>query len=104
MSKEMHRYTVYLYLETALHVSCGTSTHHQERIQLCLHHLVFGTPVLLSAAIVEEFISDYIKSRCEGIVRNNKFDERYANFRFSWQIGFVAHVDGKIERYFLEKL
>ena len=25
----MQRYTVYLYLETALHVSGGTSTHHQ---------------------------------------------------------------------------
>jgi hypothetical protein len=47
-------YTVYLYLETALHVSGGTSTHHQERIKLYLQHLVFVTPVLLSAAIVEE--------------------------------------------------
>jgi len=27
-----------LYLETALHVSGGTSTHHQERIQLYLQH------------------------------------------------------------------
>jgi len=26
----MQRYTVYLYLETALHVSGGISTHHQE--------------------------------------------------------------------------
>jgi hypothetical protein len=50
----MQRYTVYLYLETALHVSGGTYTHHQERIQLCLQHLVFVTPLLLSAAIVEE--------------------------------------------------
>ena len=31
---KMQRYTVYLYLETALHVSGGTSTHHQARIQL----------------------------------------------------------------------
>ena len=30
----MRLYTVYLYLETALHFSDGTSTHHQERIQL----------------------------------------------------------------------
>ena len=51
---KMQRYTVYLYLETALHVSDGTSTHHQERIQLYLQHLVFVTPLLLSAAIVEE--------------------------------------------------
>jgi hypothetical protein len=50
----MQRYTVYLYLETALHLSDGTSTHHQEGIQLYLEHLVFVTPLLLSAAIVEE--------------------------------------------------
>jgi len=35
------------YLETALHVSGVTSTHHQERIQLYLQHLVFVTPLLL---------------------------------------------------------
>jgi hypothetical protein len=50
----MHFYTVYLYLEIALRISGGTSTHHQERIQLYLQHLVFVTPLLLSAAIVEE--------------------------------------------------
>jgi hypothetical protein len=50
----MQRYTVYLYLETALHVSGVTSTHHQERIQLNLQRLVFVTPLLLSAAVVEE--------------------------------------------------
>jgi hypothetical protein len=42
------------YLETALHVSGGTSTHHQGRKQLYLQHLVFVTPLLLPAAIVEE--------------------------------------------------
>jgi hypothetical protein len=41
-------------LETALHVSGGTSSHHQERKQLYLQHLVFVTPLLLSVAIVEE--------------------------------------------------
>jgi hypothetical protein len=54
ISNKMLRYTVYSYLETALHVSGGTSTHHQERIQLYIQHLVFVTPILLSAAIVEE--------------------------------------------------
>jgi len=54
ISEKMHRYTVYLYLETAIHVSGGTSTHHQERIQLYLQHLVFFAPLLLPAAIVEE--------------------------------------------------
>jgi hypothetical protein len=42
------------YLETALHVSGGTSTNHQERKQLYLQRLVFVTPLLLSAAVVEE--------------------------------------------------
>ena len=38
------------YLETALQVSGGTTTHHQERKQLYLQHLVFVTPLLLPAA------------------------------------------------------
>jgi hypothetical protein len=50
----MERYTVYLYLEIALHVSGGTSTNHQEHTQLYLQHLVFVAPLLLSAAVVEE--------------------------------------------------
>jgi hypothetical protein len=54
ISNKMQRYTVYLFLETALHVSGGTSIHHQERIQLYLQHLVFVTPLLLPTAIVEE--------------------------------------------------
>ena len=39
------------YLENALHVSGGTTTHNQERKQLYLQHLVFVTPLLLPAAI-----------------------------------------------------
>jgi hypothetical protein len=54
ISNKMQRYTVYLYLKIALHVSGGTSTHHQKSIQLYLQHLVFATPLLLSAAIMEE--------------------------------------------------
>jgi hypothetical protein len=54
ISNKIQRYTVYLYLETALRVSGGTSIHYQERIQLYRQHLVFVTPSLLSAAIAEE--------------------------------------------------
>jgi hypothetical protein len=54
ISNTMQRYTAYLYLETALYISDGTSIHHQERIQLYLQHLAFVTRLLLSAAIVEE--------------------------------------------------
>jgi hypothetical protein len=59
----MQSYTVYLYLETALHVSGGISTHHQERIQLYLQYLVFVTPLLLSAAIVEELKPFWVLTR-----------------------------------------
>jgi hypothetical protein len=50
----MQRYTVYFIWITSLHVSGGTTTCHQEPIQLYLQHLVFVTPLLLPAAIVEE--------------------------------------------------
>jgi hypothetical protein len=51
ISNKMQRHTVYLYLETALQISGGNFTHHQERIQLYLQNLLFVTPLLLSAAI-----------------------------------------------------
>jgi hypothetical protein len=54
ISNKLQSYTIYLYLKTALHVSGSISIHHQEFIQLYLQHLVFVTPLLLSAAIVEE--------------------------------------------------
>jgi hypothetical protein len=50
----MQRYAVYFIWKTALHVSGGITTHHQECKQLYLQHLVFVTPLLLSAAIMEE--------------------------------------------------
>ena len=55
ISNKMQCYTVYLYLETALHVSGGTSTNHQERIQLYLQHLVFVTPWKYHPKHVEQF-------------------------------------------------
>jgi hypothetical protein len=52
------------YLETALHVSGGASTHHQERIQLYLQHLEFVTPLLLTAAIAVCSSNGVANSRC----------------------------------------
>jgi hypothetical protein len=46
------------YLETALQILGGTSTHHQERKQLYLQHMVFVTPLFLPAALVEEIFYD----------------------------------------------
>jgi hypothetical protein len=51
ISNKVQHYTVYLYLKTALHVLGGTTTHHQERKQLYVQHLVFVTLLLLPAAI-----------------------------------------------------
>ena len=47
--------TQFIYFwKTALHVSGGISTHHQEHTQLYLQYLVLVKPLLLPAAIVEE--------------------------------------------------
>jgi hypothetical protein len=50
----MHMLQSLFYLITALHASGVIITHHQKRIQLFLQHLIFVTPLLLSAAIMEE--------------------------------------------------
>jgi len=50
----MQRYTFNLSLETALRVSDGISTHHQEHTQLYLQNLAFVKPLLLPAVIVGE--------------------------------------------------
>jgi hypothetical protein len=43
ISNKMQRYTVYLYLETALHVSGGTYTYHQERTGLSVLWVAYAT-------------------------------------------------------------
>ena len=52
------------YLETALHVSGGTTTHHQERKQLYLQHLVFVAPLLLPATIAAGSSRGVTNTRC----------------------------------------
>jgi hypothetical protein len=83
ISNKMQSYTVYLNLETDLHVSGGTSSHRQERIQLYLQHLVFLTPLLLPAAIVEEL--ELVGVCCEGrtppTAHSNRFKLSHASGR-----------------------
>jgi hypothetical protein len=60
ISNKMQSYTVYLYLETALHVLGGTSTHHQEHIQLIyriwyLSHRYCYLPLSYHPKHVEQF-------------------------------------------------
>jgi hypothetical protein len=52
------------YLEIALHVSGGTTTHHQERKQLYLQHRVFVTPLLLPAAGAAGNSNGVTNTRC----------------------------------------
>ena len=67
------------YLETALHVSGGTTTHHLERKQLYLQHLVFVTPVLLPVAIVEELVGAGL-SVLLVVIFDNSFSQQYSLF------------------------
>jgi hypothetical protein len=53
-----------LYLETALHISGGTSAHHQERKQLYIQHLLFVTPLLLPVAIAAGSSNGVTNTRC----------------------------------------
>jgi len=43
----MQQYTVYLYLQIALHVSGVISTHHQELISIYVQYLALLRPLLL---------------------------------------------------------
>jgi len=52
------------YLETALHVSGGYTTHHQELKQLYLQHLVLVTPLLLTAIIAAGSNNGVTNTRC----------------------------------------
>ena len=51
-------------LEATLHVLGGTSTYHQEHIQLYLQHLILVTPLLLRAAIAAGSSNGVTNTRC----------------------------------------
>jgi hypothetical protein len=65
---ETGRYNVtqFIYIWKLLYMFRGrTSTHHQEHIQLYLQHLVFVTPLLLSAAMQFQIIQDTSRQQLE---------------------------------------
>jgi hypothetical protein len=64
ISNKMQRYTVYLYLETALHFSGGTSTCNQEHIELYQQHLLSVRPLLLPASLAAGSSNGLINTRC----------------------------------------
>jgi hypothetical protein len=89
ISNKMQRYTGLLYLETALHVSGGTSTYHQERIQLYLQHPVFVTLLLLPAAIAAGSSNSVTYTRCC----------RYSCMRSWWWEDVTSKTCRAVSRY-----
>ena len=78
-----------LYVESALNVSGCTSTHHQERIQLYLQHLVFVTPLLLPAAIAAGSSNSVTNTRCC----------RYCCMRSWWWVEVTLETCRAVSRY-----
>ena len=64
ISSKMQHNTVYLHLETALRVSGGISTHHQEHTKLYLQYLVFVKQLLVPAAIAAGSSNGVTRARC----------------------------------------
>jgi hypothetical protein len=70
------------YLETALHVSGGITTHHQERKQLYLQHLVFVTLLLLPATYHPKHVEQFpdkincVTSHLVGYILEYSYDAR----------------------------
>jgi hypothetical protein len=52
ITNKMQRYAIRLFLQNALHVSGGSSAHHQE-LKLYIQHWVFVKLLLIPFAIVE---------------------------------------------------
>ena len=64
ISNKMQSYTVYLYLETALHVSGGTSTYYQERIQRGVRHPQHTQTGSNSSTIAADSSNGVTNTRC----------------------------------------
>jgi len=60
MSNKMQLYTLYLYLETVLHISGVTPTHYQERIKLylCLISVLFD----VHGSVHSKYIPIYVQA------------------------------------------
>jgi hypothetical protein len=97
ISNTMQRYTFYLYLETTLHISGGTSTHHQERIQLYRFECAVGgvrhpphTQTLsISSTIAADSSNGVTNTRCC----------RYSCMRSWWWVEVPPETCSALSRY-----
>jgi hypothetical protein len=74
------------YLKTALHILGGTITHHQERKQLYLQHLVFVTPLLLPA------LDTVVCAPDDGLWYHPKYVEQFAAKINCVTLRLVGHI------------
>jgi hypothetical protein len=89
MSNKMQRYTVYFYLETAVYVSGGNTTHHQERTQLYLQYLLIVTLLLLRTAIAANSSNGVTNTR----------NCRYSCFHSWWWVMVPAETCTAVSRW-----
>ena len=94
----MQRYTVYLYLETAVYIWGGTCTHHQEHTQLYLQHLVLVKPLLLPATNVPDDGWRYNPKHVEQFPGINKL----CNVASCWM--YIEHPARCADRWKLKKI
>jgi len=103
ISNKMQFCTVYLCLKTGLHVSGGTSTHHQERIQLYLQHLVEHIGQLSDINKLCKFASCWIcKGICFQCIRRSNLV--YLHCMFECFPAVQVHFDPVFRRWHKVKL
>ena len=68
----MQQYTVYLYLQTALHVSVGIFTHHQQLMSLNVQYVALLRPLLLPVVDVTgwqlQFPSSHVNNTVDRVI------------------------------------
>ena len=79
------------YLETALHVSGGTTIHHQERKQLYLQHLVFVRP-LLTVWQIPDAVDTVICAPDDGWCYHPKYVEQFPDKINCLTLHLVGHT------------
>jgi hypothetical protein len=100
----MQSYTVYLHLETDLQVSGGTSTHHQERIQLlwvayATHSTLKPVPTLPDMNKLCNVASCWIYI----LMMHGPINVKSLNNTSKWQIGFNLAFKGLIRSYLVNR-
>jgi hypothetical protein len=100
IGKNKVKLNILFYLETAIHVSGGTSTHQQERKQLYLQHLVFVTVVAVTVRQIPDAAVTVVCAPDDGWIYHPKHVQQFPD-----KMNCVTlHLLGYVLEYVLEKL